>query len=199
MDNSMILSRCFYKSSTGLAYIFWLLHFLLTCKKFLPRGKNQFLVTLNFLIWEKLSLSFHLSVFCAILSFSLKQWEYCFLRTKRDYPPVSEASREVAKLPERTNPHNLVNECFCLLLHKIAILHIFMRSLVYKKLHKFHKFRHYLQLGLYFSALFTMCAASKNVEMGFLDWSQIFNTKITTQTCTIPRGYEIRHTNFTST
>ena len=67
-----------------------------------------------------------------------------------------------------------------------------MRSLVYKKLHTFQKFQHHLRLGLYFSALFTICASSKNGEMGL--FRQQFKAEVkfvtqkTTQACTICRG-----------
>ena len=158
----MILSWCFYKNSTGPAYIFWLLHFLLNCKKFLPRGKNQFLVTLSFLIWEKTVIIIpSLCVFVILsLSLSLKHGNIVFKGQRAIIPPVSQASRKVANLLKEkihitwfVAPKNL-SVC---LLQKIAILHIFMRSLVYKKLHKFRKFWHHLRVGLFLRHFYHVC------------------------------------------
>ena len=74
--------------------------------------------------------------------------------------PASKASWEVEHLTERKNPHIPV---------KIAILHIFMRSLVHKKLHPFQKFQHHLLLGLYFLPFLPCVPPQKIVKWVNLD------------------------------
>ena len=72
--------------------------------------------------------------------------------------PAIKASREVANLTDRKNPHTPAKNCN--FMHFYELLGLQKTSYISKISAPFAAWP-------VFSALFTMCASSKNIEMGF--------------------------------
>ena len=142
--------------------------------------------------------------------------QFCFiyklLSESKTVSPASEASREVANLTER-KPHVwcqriCLSVCFIisLLLHKTKdhfkkSLHIGLPELFLSA--RLHHLHHLYWCDLNFclpgSVIAHLRDRATNVTPFQLKEMESAKTLILTLTCPIRRGYEIYHTNFTST
>ena len=122
-------------------------------------------------------------------------------------PPVREANREVANLTERKNPHTPVYGvkefvCLSVVIHVTSFSSIpyciWNKTSILCLLFQRRQFRLNCVKTLLWKLLRKLLHYLPKITL-HKSWSQIFNTKIATQTCTIRRGYEIWDTNFTST
>ena len=156
--------------------------------------------------------TFSLSYFVSLKSLEKEDSSHSFLFDWKEYifnhknlylfPLASKRSREVANLTERKNLHTPiygVKEFVCLFICLSVYLSVCL-SIRYKRWPQLSRdWKNRISWNLFRTSLAKWMFSNFFIYTVFLDWSQIFNTKITTQTCTIHRGYEICKTNFPTT